>query len=208
MPDEMRPFFAAIQAEPEQWRDFWLLCLFTGARRGNVAKMQWSDLDLGQGIWYLPGQKMKNGLPVAIVLPPPAVDVLRRRDEERNGSTFVFPSESADRHIIDPRKSWARVTKAASLENLRPHDLRRSLGSWQALAGASLQVIGQSLGHRDPKATAVYSRLLMDPVRSSVNGAVQAMLAHTEPENITKKKPVDAKPGKPRRKSSSRTKAK
>lgn len=121
---------------------------------------------------------------------PDAVAVLEQRDADRNGSAFVFPSDSPSRHVIDPRKSWARVTKAAGLENLRPRDLRRSLGSWQALAGASLQVIGQSLGHRDPKATAVYSRLLMDPVRSSVNGAVQAMLSHAEPKVQTTKKPV------------------
>ena len=36
LPDEMRPFFEAVKSEPPLWRDFWLLCLFTGARRGNV----------------------------------------------------------------------------------------------------------------------------------------------------------------------------
>lgn len=79
--------------------------------------------------------------------------------------------------VVDPRKSWARVVKRAGIDNLRPHDLRRSLGSWQAIAGASLQIIGASLGHIDPKATAVYSRLLLDPVRSSVNQAVANMQA-------------------------------
>src|SRR3972149_3968980 len=79
LPDAMRPFFAGLKAEPADWRDFWLLCLFSGARRGNVAGMAWRDIDLEQGIWYLPGQKSKSGLPVAIVLPPPAVAILRTR---------------------------------------------------------------------------------------------------------------------------------
>jgi integrase len=89
---------------------------------------------------------------------------------------FTPPFSLRLSHVVDPRKSWARVLKRSGIADLRPHDLRRSLGSWQAIAGASLQVIGASLGHKDPKATAVYSRLLVDPIRTSVNGAVQSML--------------------------------
>lgn len=176
-PEEMRPFFAALRDEPPLWRDFWLLCLFSGARRGNVAAMSWRDIDLDQGIWYLPGQKSKSGLPLAIVLPPPAVMILRSRKETANGNPWVFPAEGgASGHIVDPRKSWARVVKRAGIDNLRPHDLRRSLASWQAIQGASLQIIGASLGHVDPKATAVYSRLQLEPVRVSVNRAVESMV--------------------------------
>jgi integrase len=67
-------------------------------------------------------------------------------------------------------------TTGARLENLRPHDLRRTLGSWQAAAGASLTIIGKSLGHRSVGATLIYSRLNLDPVRASVNAATRAML--------------------------------
>lgn len=174
--DELRPFFLALAAEPPAWRDFWLLCLFSGARRGNVAGMAWNDLDLAAAAWYLPGQKTKNGLPLVIVLPPPAVAILQtRRHALPESEPWVFPADTRTGHIADPRKSWARVLKRSGLENLRPHDLRRSLGSWQTIQGASLQIVGASLGHRDPKATAVYARLQLDPVRASVNGAVDAM---------------------------------
>jgi integrase len=33
------------------------------------------------------------------------------------------------------------------------HDLRRNLGSYQTITGASLQIIGKLLGHRSPEAT-------------------------------------------------------
>ena len=59
---------------------------------------------------------------------------------------------------------------------IRIHDLRRTLGSWQAATGASLQVIGKSLGHRDVATTAIYARLDLDPVRNSLNVATAAML--------------------------------
>ena len=175
-PDEMRPFFQALTDEPDDWRDFWLLALFTGARRGNVASMAWKDIDLAAGVWYLAGEQTKNKTPIVIVLPPPAVAILQARAAERNGSQFVFPADTESGHVIDPRKSWSRILKRSHIENLRPHDLRRSLGSWQAIAGTSLQIIGASLGHRDVKSTQVYSRLQVDPVRTSVNGAVQSMI--------------------------------
>ena len=105
---------------------------------------------------------------VVIVLPGPAVGILRRRLEDRNGSAWVFPADTKSGHVVDPRKSWARVLRRSGIRDLRPHDLRRTLGSWQAIDGASLQIIGQTLGHSDSKATSVYARLQVDPIRDWV----------------------------------------
>jgi integrase len=66
--------------------------------------------------------------------------------------------------------------KRAGLTDLRIHDLRRTLGSWQAALGASLPIIGKSLGHQSLEATQIYSRLELGPVRQSVERAGQAML--------------------------------
>ena len=57
------------------------------------------------------------------------------------------------------------------------HDLRRTMGSWQAAGGASLQVIGKSLGHRNTSTTEIYARLMLDPVRASMEKAGLAMVA-------------------------------
>ena len=65
---------------------------------------------------------------------------------------------------------------ASGLHDLRMHDLRRTLGSWQAINGSSLPVIGQSLGHRSTASTEIYARLTLDPVRESVDGAIKKML--------------------------------
>ncbi|MCA3269505.1 MAG: recombinase XerD, partial [Thalassospira sp.] len=61
-------------------------------------------------------------------------------------------------------------------KDLRIHDLRRSLGSWQASTGASGYIIGKSLGHKSQQATQIYARLNLDPVRESVERATQAMM--------------------------------
>lgn len=62
------------------------------------------------------------------------------------------------------------------MSDLRIHDLRRTLGSWQAKTGASLVIIGKSLNHKSLKSTGIYARLDLDPVRQSVETATAAML--------------------------------
>jgi hypothetical protein len=49
--------------------------------------------------------------------------------------------------------------------------------------GASIPVIGKSLGHASTEATMIYARLDLAPVRASVLAATQAMIA------ASKKKP-------------------
>lgn len=61
------------------------------------------------------------------------------------------------------------------LTDLRLHDIRRTLGSYQAITGASLPIIGKTLGHKSHQSTAVYARLNDDPVRESINKATDAM---------------------------------
>lgn len=63
-----------------------------------------------------------------------------------------------------------------NLADLRIHDLRRTLGSWQAKTGASLPIIGKSLNHKTLQATQIYARLDLDPVRQSIITATDAML--------------------------------
>ena len=54
------------------------------------------------------------------------------------------------------------------------------MGSWQAVTGASLVIIGKSLGHKDVSTTMIYSRLNIDPVRQSMESATNAMFAAGE----------------------------
>jgi integrase len=62
-----------------------------------------------------------------------------------------------------------------AIDDLRMHDLRRTIGSWQARTGASLAIIGKSLNHKSVQTTAIYARLDQDPVRESVQRATNAM---------------------------------
>ncbi len=93
-----------------------------------------------------------------------------RKDAETNlAATLETLQETAERLEIK--------TENLGLQDLRIHDLRRTLGSYQAISGASSFIIGKSLGHKSSAATEIYARLNADPVRESVEKALSAMFA-------------------------------
>lgn len=188
--DELARWFQAVMnLQRETTRDFLLMCLFTGARRDNVCSMRWDEIDIQRAIWTIPGAKFKSKRPAQIVLVDQATAILNRRRGESE-SPWVFPGQGRTGHLIDPKAAWQKVRDEAGLSDVRLHDLRRTLGSWQAAGGASLPIIGKSLGHQSTSATAIYARLHLDPVRAAVSAAVNAIEAAAKksgknPENNT-----------------------
>jgi integrase len=172
--DELPKFMEALEAEPNRdMRDFFLMCLYTGARCGNVLSMRWEDIDFSINEWRIPDTK--NGEPVRIPLIEQAFEILNNRLHLKESTPWVFPSrehkKSKSGHLEEPKAAWKRILDRAGLKNLRIHDLRRTLGSYQAIAGVSLVVIGKSLGHKSPQSTAIYARLSNDPVREGMKAA-------------------------------------
>jgi len=74
------------------------------------------------------------------------------------------------------------ISLPTGLMDLRLHDIRRTLGSYQAITGASLPIIGKTLGHKSAQSTSVYARLNIDPVRDSMNRATEAMFSFVQKE--------------------------
>jgi integrase len=184
--NELPAFFEALAAEQnETLRDYFWVSLLTGARRSNVCAMRWNELNWARAEWYIPEEKAKAGEEIAVVLTPTVLDILARRKAESlracsedgsEPSPWVFAGRGRAGHLVEPKSAWKRILTRAQLTDLRLHDLRRTLGSWQAITGASLLVIGQSLGHSSAQSTQVYARLTNDPVRISVGRATVAML--------------------------------
>lgn len=191
--DELRRLFEALEEEANiVCRDFFLVALLTGARRTNVLEMKWSDIDFSASIWSIP--QTKNGTPQTVPLVPAVIEVLQRRLEAKLKTKllnpFVFPGHGKTGHLVEPKSAWKRICERAGIEGVRIHDLRRTFGSWQAITGASLPIIGKTLNHKSQSATAIYARLDLDPVRASMEKAAQSMLGcrgavvHKFPEKV------------------------
>jgi len=180
-PAELPKFFAAVAAEPNEIiRDFVMVALYVGARRSNVQAMAWGQLDLDAAVWLIPDTK--SGRSVMVPLCTPALEILKRRLATRGDGEYVFPGRSRG-HLQEPKAAWAKIIKRAGIQDLRIHDLRRTFGSFQAIGGSSLPIIGQSLGHTSTAATSIYARLHLDAVRQSIDNAVKAIVAAGEKQD-------------------------
>ena len=176
LPEEVSAFFNAVNAEPnETIRDFIYVCLLTGGRRANVQAMAWPQIDFNLKIWTVSAAEAKGGETLTIPLLPQALEILTRRKKTAT-SEWVFSGRGRTGHLVEPKGAWKRILKTAGLSDLRLHDLRRTLGSWQAIMGSSLLVIGKSLGHKNASSTQIYARLSNSAVRESMEKATNALL--------------------------------
>jgi integrase len=175
--EEVPRLIAAIEAEPEPWRDQLQMLICTAQRRGAVSRMKWSDIDLGRRVWMLPPEDAKNGQATPVSLTPQALEVLQRRHVLRDTSGWVFPSTRGRGPAISVAKPWARVCKAAQLVDFRVHDIRRSVGTALARVGLSPHQIATGLGHKTIASARTYVRLVAEDVREGMDAAVAALMA-------------------------------
>jgi integrase len=187
-PEELDQFFQAVEAERQVGNpdiaDYLLLSIYTGARRSNVLAMAWTDIDFNREQWRISGEQSKNMSIMIIPLVSEALDILARRRKVA-GSVFVFPSHGKTGHLQEPKTGWKRIMKRADLNNVRLHDLRRTMGSYQTIGGASTAIVGKTLGHQNPASTAVYARMTLDPVREAMEKAVALMRTPVEKKVVS-----------------------
>lgn len=174
---------ALIEEENIVARNYIMMSLLTGARKSNVLAMRWEEIDFSREIWRIPDTK--NGYPQDVPLVSQAIELLKDIKETAINE-WVFPSPILENgHLQDPKKAWKRILKRAGITNLRIHDIRRTMGSYEAITGTSLLTIGQSLGHRSTGSTEIYARLTNESIRDAMQIAVNKMI-EISPELVNK----------------------
>lgn len=174
-PDELPRFFNALIQDPDiYFRAFILLCLLVGQRRRNMQELRWADINFERRVIYI--EKTKNGDPQAVPIPEQAIEILHELETFKT-SEWVFPSkQSHSGHLENPQVRWRALLKRAGIENMRIHDLRRTFASYQAINGASNEIIGKALGDKSPAVIPIYARLTEAPVRQSIQAAADMIL--------------------------------
>ena len=170
--EEAIRFRKALEGFEEVWRDFFSLSLLTGIRRQSLVAMRWADIDLDRARWIVPAAWSKHGDEMVIPLTREAVALLTEMKKRRGTSPWVFPSEkSKSGHIEEPRKARETLLKAADIQNLWLHDLRRTFGSRLAETHASGAVIAAAMGHKSLQSARSYLHLQVDAVRDAMERA-------------------------------------
>jgi integrase len=139
------------------------LQLATAQRKGEVIDAEWSEFDIAEGIWTIPGERAKNGMPHRVPLSPLALAVLDEIRVMAPGSAepkWLFPSPRRQGPITGPAVDHAMRDNRQTLAtgDATPHDLRRTAASHMTSIGISRLVVSKILNHAEPGITAVYDR--------------------------------------------------
>ena len=123
-----------------------VLALSTGARRGELLSLRWSDVDLKRGM--LTFRETKNGETRAVPITGYALDILIQHAKVRRLDTpLVFPDSTGTRPF-GIRDAFENAVQRADIANFHFHDLRHCAASALAMSGASLAEIAEVLGHK------------------------------------------------------------
>ena len=142
-----------------------ILALSTGARRGELLKLTWPDVDFSRQ--RLTFYHTKNRTPRSVPLGHYALVVIQQWQHQQ-GTLHgkVFPSGGqAD---LDCHKAWTTALRRAAINNFRFHDLRHTCASYLAMSGASLLEIADVLGHKTLQMVQRYAHLTEQHTQSIV----------------------------------------
>jgi integrase len=151
--DEVRQFWAATDTLPTPFNDIYKLLLLSGARRQEIAELQWRELDLARKVWTLPSERSKSRLAHMLPLSPMAWRIIEAQPRIV-GSDYVFGSRRTGFAHMKSRLDSAMHADVP----WRNHDLRRTSRSLLSRARVASDVAELMLGHLLPGMRRVYDR--------------------------------------------------
>jgi len=138
--------------------------LVTGQRTSEVAQMSWDEIDQDRRDWTIPGNRAKNKSEHVVPLSKFAWALLKEIKKTSNGSDFAFPSvrNGVMRNVpvTSPALGYAlrRNKETIGVDDVRPHDFRRTAGTEMIRLGTSRFVLSCVLNHADRGVTSIYDR--------------------------------------------------
>lgn len=159
---EIKQLLSASKKTRYPKRNYLLLLMMYrhGLRVSEAISLKKSDVNIKESrIWI---DRLKNGLSVEHPISGDELRAINRYFQSRKDDLpWLFVSErglpltrQAVNYLINT------VAIKAELENVHPHTLRHSCGFYLANEGYDLRLIQDYLGHRDPKHTAHYTRVV------------------------------------------------
>ncbi len=145
------------------------LALVTLQRRSEITGMRLDELDLDRKLWIIPGERTKNHRAHVVPLSDLAVELIGEAIAFRFvDSPYVFPSPRNSQAPINPHamtRAFGRMRDALGLDDMRPHDLRRTAATNLTDEGLKINrfIVSQILNHSSDtgnaaKVTGIYDR--------------------------------------------------
>jgi integrase len=180
-----------------QLREIIVVALYTGMREMEILKLQRSHVSFERKTITIVKANSKNKVPRTIpVLSDMVMEILRSRlgrkavgAESKND--YVFATKSEKRiSATNFQRDFKKICVKAEIEDLVPHDLRHTFGTWLAQNGVDIYAIARYMGHKDLVSTKRYLHHNAESLRANI-GTVEKMtgklqrIAEVNAETIT-----------------------
>ncbi|WP_323767725.1 MULTISPECIES: integrase family protein [Roseobacteraceae] len=126
----------------DRYHDIVTLLLLTGQRRGEIANLQWGDIE--PDLITLPSERTKNHKRHAFPIGPRTAALL---ESIIGGEHHVFGETYFDVPYSGWSKGHRRLLKKTGLKHFTLHDLRRTFSTIHAILGTPIHVTERLLNH-------------------------------------------------------------
>ena len=152
-----------LRACPEWLRPIVGMLVSTGARRGEMLRVRWTDVDIRNRQIKL--KHTKNGKERPAFLNDLALEVLASMGAGHGKRGLLFPDVTPAQVTV----AFIRACQDAGVEDFSLHDLRHHYSTMLRQNGVDLHTLQKLLGHSDPRMTDRYAHLsqpfLLDAAR-------------------------------------------
>lgn len=130
----------------------------TASRPGMVRLAEWGDVDLGEGFWTIPAEKMKARRDHVVALPTQVVELLTEVRKQTGRQRLVFPGQGPK----NPAMSEATINKAIALVGykgkLTGHGSRHTASTLLREHGWPKDHVEAQLAHKEAGVAGVYNQ--------------------------------------------------
>lgn len=169
--DDAKKLYKAINSYPDViYRSLFMFGLY-GRRKGEIAYLQWDDIDLKNKRYYIRPEISKTRTHAIYNLTDEHVKTINQIPVQ---SDYIHVNLN-NKPLYYFSKRWRKLLKDIGVEYIRFHDLRHLIGYIAVNEGYSLEQIGKALGHKSTQTTKRYSRV-KEEMASVVVNAVHDIL--------------------------------
>lgn len=167
---ELRCLWRVINKLVYPMGPYYGMLLITGQRKSDVARAQWSEIDLVNGTWIIPANRYKTGSMQIVALPPLVIQLLKDlRSARGNRGDFVFSfnggltpingfSKAVNRLRKQFAEEFARENPGIPLPHWVLHDKRRTVRTQLAALKVPRDIAKLIMGHEKTGMDKVYDQ--------------------------------------------------
>lgn len=140
-----------------------LIAVGTGMRKGEIFRLEWSDILYGEGLIRVRA-RLKGGSVRHVPMQPELAEEIRKYPAVKDEDRILPPEKGATSGRQRADKSFMNLLERARIREFRFHDLRHTYGSWYMMCGGNLFDLQKLLGHSNIKMTERYADLAREHI--------------------------------------------